>query len=364
MRLVLRMNDPIWSGFRISPARSRSMAMSITCCARSSAAMSSRRCLMPNSRTRRANRRYSSASAAPRLAGLRADGHFACELAVAASRQRRGVRTRHAGDGNSRHASPVNRAPAPVRPAAAPARRLRRAAPGVPSPSNADPCIAASTLRFERRQLLHVPARLRRERQVVHQHRMILIGGDGVFVSPDDVAAGDRLEIADLMEEIRAEQHPVAPRRTARRHPSRVAGAASAPTGSDGARSQDLARPQRARRTRREILHVDHGADLTAGGLRVGRDGEPFVQRAALVHFEVTPANPAQRGRIDQAGHRLAHLREHPPHAGVEQQRLLVLDEEVVELQVELRSENRDSEDVWGDFVDLGHGNASYAVFT
>ena len=64
IRLVPRMNEPISSGFRTSPARSRSIVTSSTCCARSSAAESSRRCFSPYSRTRRANRRYNSDSSA------------------------------------------------------------------------------------------------------------------------------------------------------------------------------------------------------------------------------------------------------------------------------------------------------------
>jgi hypothetical protein len=43
----------------------------------------------------------------------------------------------------------------------------------------------------------------------------------------------------------------------------------------------------------------------------------------------------------------------------MEEQRLLILHEEVIELQVELRNVNRDAEDVWGDFVDVGHGEPS-----
>jgi hypothetical protein len=48
-------------------------------------------------------------------------------------------------------------------------------------------------------------------------------------------------------------------------------------------------------------------------------------------------------------------FRKHPPHPGVEQQRLVVLDQEMIELQVELGHMNRYSKQIWRDLVDPGH---------
>src|SRR5262245_54430644 len=60
---------------------------------------------------------------------------------------------------------------------------------------------------LQRRELLEMATRLRREGHVIHQHGMCLIGRHCLFVSPDDVAARDGLELAELMKEVRTEQH-------------------------------------------------------------------------------------------------------------------------------------------------------------
>jgi hypothetical protein len=60
----------------------------------------------------------------------------------------------------------------------------------------------------------------------------------------------------------------------------------------------------------------------------------PLVQRPAFVRLEVAEADPANSRGIDQAGDRFVHEREQGAHAGVEQQRLVVEHEELVELEV------------------------------
>jgi len=120
---------------------------------------------------------------------------------------------------------------------------------------------------------------------------------------------------------------------------------------------QDFTGLQCTGRTDREVLHVDHRSDLAARCLCAWRCREPLVERAAFVHLEVAPAYPPQRGRIDDARYGVPHFREHPAHAGVKKQGLIVLDEEMVELQVELGNVNRKAEDVRCDFVDVGHSS-------
>ena len=61
--------------------------------------------------------------------------------------------------------------------------------------------------------------------------------------------------------------------------------------------------------------------------------------------------------RVDQLANCLPHRREHLPHPGVEQERLIVFDEEMIELQVQLWDMNGNPIYVAGDFVDLGHGH-------
>src|SRR5688572_3752273 len=208
---------------------------------------------------------------------------------------------------------------------------------------------------LERGKLLHVTTRPRRERYVVHQHWMILVRGHGLCPSADDVAAGDRLELPELMKEVGAEQHSIAlveqharvppVRQVWRWHPLE--------TVSSGV--QDVTGLQCTRRTDREILHVDHRANLATRRLSAWRCREPFVERAAFVHLEVAPANPPERSRIDDPCNGVAYIRKHSPHARVKEQRLIVLDEKMVELQVELGNVNRNPENVWGDLVDVGH---------
>src|SRR4029079_7763457 len=79
-----------------------------------------------------------------------------------------------------------------------------------------------------------------------------------------------------------------------------------------------------AGRTNGEVLDVDRGAHLAADGLGARSNREPGVQCAALVNLEVTPADPAQSGGVDQRRNRVADLGEHPTHAGMKQQRLVV----------------------------------------
>jgi hypothetical protein len=76
----------------------------------------------------------------------------------------------------------------------------------------------------------------------------------------------------------------------------------------------------------------------------VGKVFEVLVEGAALVHLEVAPTDPARRRRINHAGDGVTDLGKHFPHTSVEQQRLIVFDDELVELRVELRHQHRDRE--------------------
>jgi hypothetical protein len=117
-------------------------------------------------------------------------------------------------------------------------------------------------------------------------------------------------------------------------------------------RDEGLVRLQPARRPVREIRDVDHRAEFSAHWDGVWGFRQPFVERAALVDLEVAPADPAKARGIDQRRHGLAHRRKHASHARVEQQRLVVSDEEVIELEVESRHVHTDPIQILGDFVD------------
>ena len=101
---------------------------------------------------------------------------------------------------------------------------------------------------------------------------------------------------------------------------------------------------QPPRRTIGKVVQVHERADLGADRLRLRRLGEPLVQRAAFVDFEVAPADPPQCGRVDDLCDRLTDRREHPAHARVKQERLLVADDEVIELQVDFGNEHGNPE--------------------
>jgi hypothetical protein len=101
-----------------------------------------------------------------------------------------------------------------------------------------------------------------------------------------------------------------------------------------------------------EVSDVDHGSDLAARGLRLRGSSEPLIQRAAFVHFEVAPTDPAKRCRIDQLADRFPQSGKHLSHPGVEEQRFLVSNEKVIELQVEGRDVDADPEHVASDLIE------------
>ena len=92
-----------------------------------------------------------------------------------------------------------------------------------------------------------------------------------------------------------------------------------------------LAVGERAGLAIRDVVDGDHRRDLAAQGRGLRGDGEELVQRAALVGLEVREADVAEARRRQHGLDRLADEREHPARAGVEEQRLLVDDQVLVE---------------------------------
>ena len=119
-----------------------------------------------------------------------------------------------------------------------------------------------------------------------------------------------------------------------------------------------LAVLQHARRAVGHVVERHHAAGLPVRHLRLRRDREPLVHRAALVGLVVAEGDPAQPFGRDEPADGLADEREHPPQAGVEQQRLVPEDEELVEGEAggrrDLRHEGREPVDAVGDLVDPG----------
>ena len=181
-------------------------------------------------------------------------------------------------------------------------------------------------------------------------------------VASRDVGGRDRFEVADLVQQVRAQQHAVglleqhagvpAVRQMRRGHEAEPV----------ATRLEPLVDAQRTRRAVREVVDVDHRADDADDRGRLGGNRQPLVERAALVHLEVAPADPPQRRRVDHFRQRLAHLREHPAHAGVEEERLLVADQEMIELQIERLGIHADAVEIRGHFVDSGHDTSSALI--
>lgn len=106
-----------------------------------------------------------------------------------------------------------------------------------------------------------------------------------------------------------------------------------------------------------KIIHADQRSDHPAGRLRIRRDGQPIIQRATLVRLKVAPTDPAQHRRIEHLGDPLKHLGKHAPQAGVEEQRLVILHQEMIEAEIDLRIEDGDAVNVGSDFGNVGHRN-------
>src|SRR5262249_14445503 len=74
-------------------------------------------------------------------------------------------------------------------------------------------------------------------------------------------------------------------------------------------------------------------ADESANRLGLGRKLKPIIERADFVGLEVAPGDVTEFRRIDDLCDRFAQRRKHALQTGVEKERFLVANEEVVELQ-------------------------------
>ena len=83
-----------------------------------------------------------------------------------------------------------------------------------------------------------------------------------------------------------------------------------------------------------EVIDIDSRPDNAADGLSMGRQCQPFVQRAALVGFEMAEADPADARGLHNSCHCLAHQREHLLHAGMVEECFVVNDKELIELEI------------------------------
>jgi hypothetical protein len=120
------------------------------------------------------------------------------------------------------------------------------------------------------------------------------------------------------------------------------------------AQLQDLAVGQRTRGPRGHVVHRDHGGNLAADGLGGARSRQELVESPAFVGFDMGEADVAQALDRRDSGYGLAHEREEPPGTRVEQQRLLIQDEVLVECEAagQRGGGRADPVDPLGDLVD------------
>jgi hypothetical protein len=85
-------------------------------------------------------------------------------------------------------------------------------------------------------------------------------------------------------------------------------------------------------RTKREVVDAYERAHGAAQRLRIGSNLQPLVERATLVRFKVTEANPTYGRWIDHGRDRLEYCREQQSHSGMKQQRFFIPNQELIEL--------------------------------
>jgi hypothetical protein len=102
---------------------------------------------------------------------------------------------------------------------------------------------------------------------------------------------------------------------------------------------KSLAIPQPPRRTDRKVVHADQRSEHAANRLGLRRNFEPVIQSTTFIRLEMTEPNVTDLRRIDDSRHSFLDGREHSFQPRVEEQRLVVFDEKVIELELELRYE-------------------------
>src|SRR5512143_1995318 len=110
-----------------------------------------------------------------------------------------------------------------------------------------------------------------------------------------------------------------------------------------------------ARRAGREIGDIDECRHDRTKRLCKRGHLEPLIQGTALVRFEMTETDPPDRCGVNDPRHGFPYDREHALHSGMKEQRLLVFDEELVELKLEPGFVGRNAIDIGSDLGDGGH---------
>ncbi len=121
------------------------------------------------------------------------------------------------------------------------------------------------------------------------------------------------------------------------------------------ARGQNLIATHAAGRPEGEVIHTDDLADEGTEWLRLWCLLKPVIETTDFIRFEMTPGDIAKRSRMNQGGQGIPQFGEYSLQAGMKEQRFIVANKEVIELQIKLWYINAKSKQIGGDFGDGGH---------
>ena len=94
---------------------------------------------------------------------------------------------------------------------------------------------------------------------------------------------------------------------------------------------EDFAISQFAGRSITQIVKRNHAADCAMRDLGTWRGGEEFIHRPALVRLHVSEGDPPESRERNDARYRLGYERKHSRRASVEEERIVGVDEELIE---------------------------------
>ena len=118
---------------------------------------------------------------------------------------------------------------------------------------------------------------------------------------------------------------------------------------------------KRPGRTVGQVPNRDHCRDLAAKRHSLRRGSEELIERSTLVRLDVRERDEPKRRHRDDALDGLAHCCEQPAWTGVEQKRLGIANQVLIEGKSTWNNARRngsaDSEDAVGDLVDTGGGS-------
>src|ERR1035441_7486742 len=106
-----------------------------------------------------------------------------------------------------------------------------------------------------------------------------------------------------------------------------------------------------------EVVEGDHAAEGTVGHLGGGGRSQEEVHGSAFVRLHMPEGDPPQGLDGENGRDRLTHFAKHVPRSRVEQERLLRLDQELVEGEPggsDVGDESGQAEDVVSNLVNLG----------